>query len=107
MIYNNSKFVEGGLFGLITLRVLMGFGEGTTFPAMSTLLAAWVPLNERGRLGAFALGGVQFGTIIGYSMSGFLTHYYGWASVFYVFGGLSILWFIIFVSSSFNNAYLA
>lgn len=49
----------GGSTALIILRVLMGLGEGTTFPAMSALLAAWVPLNERSKLGSFVFGGGQ------------------------------------------------
>lgn len=49
----------GGANALIILRVLMGLGEGTTFPAMSALLASWVPLTERSKLGSFVFGGGQ------------------------------------------------
>lgn len=49
----------GGATALIVLRVLMGLGEGTTFPAMSSLLAAWVPLTERSKIGSFVFGGGQ------------------------------------------------
>lgn len=49
----------GGSTALIVLRVLMGLGEGTTFPAMSALLAAWVPLKERSKLGSLVFGGGQ------------------------------------------------
>jgi MFS transporter, ACS family, solute carrier family 17 (sodium-dependent inorganic phosphate cotransporter), other len=41
----------GGPNWLIALRFLEGLGEGTTFPALSALLAAWIPLNERSKLG--------------------------------------------------------
>lgn len=36
---------SGGAPWLIVLRILEGVGEGTTFPAMNTLLAAWIPKN--------------------------------------------------------------
>lgn len=49
----------GGSTALIVLRVLMGLGEGTTFPALSALLAAWIPLKERSKLGSFVFGGGQ------------------------------------------------
>lgn len=49
----------GGSTALIILRILMGLGEGTTFPALSVLLAAWVPVNERSKVGSFVFGGGQ------------------------------------------------
>jgi ACS family sodium-dependent inorganic phosphate cotransporter len=49
----------GGSTALIILRVLMGLGEGTTFPALSALLASWIPLTERSKLGSFVFGGGQ------------------------------------------------
>lgn len=37
----------------------MGLGEAPAFPALGSLLSAWIPPNERGVLSAFVLGGVQ------------------------------------------------
>lgn len=37
----------------------MGLAGGTTLPALTTLLAAWVPEKERGKLGSFVLEGSQ------------------------------------------------
>ncbi|EDW39857.1 GL16129 [Drosophila persimilis] len=88
---------QGGSDWLIVSRVLMGLGEGTTFPALSVLLAAWVPANERGKLGALVLGGGQVGTIMGNMLSGVFLDSYDWPFVFYFFGGLGVVWFVIFV----------
>lgn len=49
----------GGHQILIALRILMGLAGGTTLPSLTVLLAAWIPENERGKLGAFVLGGSQ------------------------------------------------
>lgn len=87
-----------GHTGLVIIRILMGLGEGTTFPALSSLIAHWVPKNERGLMGVTILGGGQMGTIIANLLSGFLLTKYGWASVFYTFGWLALIWFILFVS---------
>lgn len=51
--------VYGGPYALIVLRVLMGLGEGTTFPALSALLASWIPITERSKIGSFVFGGGQ------------------------------------------------
>lgn len=85
-------------FYLIALRVLMGIGEGTTFPAMSALLSQWIPLKERSKLGAFVFGGAQIGTILGNSVSGLLIHSFNNVDVvFYFFGGMAIIYVILFV----------
>lgn len=51
--------IHGGYVALIVCRVLMGLSEGTKFPALSVLLASWVPERERSKLGSFVLGGGQ------------------------------------------------
>ncbi|XP_037911071.1 putative inorganic phosphate cotransporter isoform X2 [Hermetia illucens] len=95
---------SGGSTALIILRVLMGAGEGTTFPALSALLASWIPLKERSKLGSLVFGGGQVGTILGTALSGLLLHHIdGWHSVFYFFGGLGVLWFIIFTLICYSN----
>lgn len=40
-----KQHFAGDYIGLIVLRVLMGLGEGTTFPALGVLIAAWVRKN--------------------------------------------------------------
>lgn len=47
------------MYGMVTLRVSMGLAGGTIFPALSSLLASWVPVKERGKLGSFVLGGSE------------------------------------------------
>lgn len=46
---------------LVALRVLEGLGEGTTYPALNALLAKWVPLNERSKIGTLVYAGGQIG----------------------------------------------
>lgn len=37
----------------------MGLAAGIMFPALTVLVAAWVPARERSKLGSIALGGSQ------------------------------------------------
>ncbi|XP_064643627.1 sialin-like [Lineus longissimus] len=83
---------------LIVLRVLCGLGEGLTPAALQNLIGKWAPPLERSRLIVYSFIGGQFGTIVAMPVSGLLCHYGfagGWPSVFYVFGTLACLWFIL------------
>lgn len=52
-------FFQVGVIGLILLRMLIGIGEGTTYPALSTLNSNWAPLRERSQIGSFMFSGAQ------------------------------------------------
>ncbi|KAI5652002.1 major facilitator superfamily domain-containing protein [Phthorimaea operculella] len=85
----------GGSTGLFIVRVLCGLGEGPVTPSFVLLLARWVPASERSRFGAMIFGGAQIGNIFGPIISGYIMADGGdWANVFYVFGGLGVIWFL-------------
>lgn len=88
--------------GLIAIRILIGLGEGVTFPALSVLMSAWIPLRERARLGALIFGGGQMGTVIGFYVTALLLDMYPgtWAPPYYLYGAVGVLWTICFVSIS-------
>jgi MFS transporter, ACS family, solute carrier family 17 (sodium-dependent inorganic phosphate cotransporter), other len=79
------------LAGLFVARIAMGLGEAASLPSVYNLLARWVPQSERSRAVAVNLAGIPLGTIFALSTSGWLITRYGWPSVFYVFGGLGVL----------------
>ncbi|XP_022911267.2 putative inorganic phosphate cotransporter isoform X1 [Onthophagus taurus] len=90
--------------GLITLRALEGLGEGTTYPAVTALLARWVPLGERARMSGIVFSGSHLGTVIGNVLSGYLIEITGtWSSVFYVFGVIGIIWFLLSLVLTFSD----
>ncbi|XP_076627177.1 putative inorganic phosphate cotransporter [Colletes latitarsis] len=95
----------GGSTGLIIDRVLMGLCEGTTFPALNALLAQWTPPEERSKIGSLVFAGAQLGTVFANSVSGMILHYspIGWPAVFYVFGSVGVLWFLIWLVTCYNN----
>ncbi|XP_055919987.1 sialin [Eupeodes corollae] len=83
--------------GLIILRVLEGIGGGATFPAMHCMIAAWAPPNERSVMSTIIYVGTAFGTAKSILTAGILAGKFGWESVFYVMGGFSCLWMILWV----------
>lgn len=67
-------------------------------PGMMAMLSRWAPKAERARFGAIVFGGAQVGNIAGSYLSGLIMYNGSWEDVFYMFGGLGILWFILWVS---------
>lgn len=94
----------GDSMGLIIVRVLMGLGEGVTYPAISYLLAQWIPPDEISRTGTFVYAGQLLGTIYANSISGVILYQTGnWQSVFYIIGGVSATWYIFWLILCYNN----
>ncbi len=85
--------------GLITARIGMGLGEAATFPAAVNLFARWLPVTERSRAVAFNLTGISVGTVVGLLASGWIVATWGWPAIFYVFGGIGLVftlgWFAL------------
>uniref|UniRef100_A0A8C9T0E8 Sialin n=1 Tax=Scleropages formosus TaxID=113540 RepID=A0A8C9T0E8_SCLFO len=80
---------------LIAVRILEGVGEGVTFPAMHAMWASWAPPLERSRLVTISYAGAQLGTVVALPLSGQICFYLDWTYVFYVFGAVGLLWFLL------------
>ncbi|KAJ8402712.1 hypothetical protein AAFF_G00363840 [Aldrovandia affinis] len=89
---------EMGAGYLIAVRVLEGIGEGVTFPAMHAMWASWAPPLERSRLLTISYTGAQLGTVVALPLSGQICYYLDWTYVFYVFGAVGLLWFILWTA---------
>ncbi|XP_046959614.1 sialin-like isoform X2 [Vanessa cardui] len=88
----------GGSTSLFILRIIVGMGEGPTMPALSYMMAGWIPPHERAFLSAIIFGGGQIGNIFGSIVSGMLlANGRDWAYVFYFFGGFGLFWFTLWV----------
>jgi MFS transporter, ACS family, solute carrier family 17 (sodium-dependent inorganic phosphate cotransporter), other len=78
---------------LIITRILMGIGEGMAFPSMYNLFGRWIPAAEKSRVVAVTFSGISLGTLSALVLTGPIIERFGWPSVFYIFGGLGIVWF--------------
>ncbi|XP_013140918.1 PREDICTED: sialin [Papilio polytes] len=89
---------EAHYIAVVIMRIGEGIGGGVTFPAMHVLLSKWAPPAERSVMAALVYAGTSLGTVISMLMAGMLTASLGWESVFYVMGGLSCLWCVLWVT---------
>lgn len=80
---------------LLGMRALMGIGEGVAMPAMNNMLSRWVPASERSRSLALVYSGMYTGSMLGLGISPGLIASSGWPSVFYIFGGFGVVWWLI------------
>lgn len=94
----------GGWQLLFALRVVQGLLQGSVHPATHAMLAKWAPVEERGMLSTFCYSGSQFGTVVVLAMSGVIAESaLGWPGIFYISGGLGIVWgifWLIFAAST-------
>ncbi|XP_055326573.1 sialin-like [Sitodiplosis mosellana] len=93
----------GGWMALIAIRILVGLGGGTTYPALGVLLASWVPQKERGKLGSFVLGGGLIGSMLSNYFSGLILKTYTWEMVYYFWSIVCVAWFILFTLTCSND----
>jgi MFS family permease len=108
---------------LIIMRVVEGLGGGVTFPAMNALVSKWAPPQERSSITSICLGGkdlvrgckghlsddalilvgTALGTVLSISSAGLIADLMGWEGVFYLHGGLSLVWCVMWVALVTNS----
>lgn len=83
--------------GLILMRVLEGVGGGASFPAMHVMIASWAPPTERMVMSTIIYVGTSAGTALSILLAGIISASMGWESIFYIMGGLSCIWMVLWV----------
>ncbi len=84
----------GGGLGWLLLcsRLLMGLAEGVQSPAILSVVTRWHPRHEQARVLGVIHGGIYSGAVVGFILAPLIIAALGWKSVWYIFGGLILLW---------------
>jgi len=85
-----------GFFSFCGVRFSLGVGEAGAFPTATRAMQMWYPRDERGLVQGVSHAASRFGAAIGPPVVIFIMLRYGWRSVFYVIGVLSLLWAILY-----------
>ncbi|XP_066979522.1 sialin-like isoform X4 [Macrobrachium rosenbergii] len=88
---------SGSYIWVIVIRVGMGIAGGVTLPGMHVLIANWAPPQERSKIASTIYAGMTLGTLVCMPFSGLLAATVDWSAIFYVQGGLSILWYVLWL----------
>ncbi|CAB3405764.1 unnamed protein product [Caenorhabditis bovis] len=93
-----------GPYPVFASRFIMGLGEGFILPTNNALLANWFPSAERSTAISLFTTGNQLAGAGGNPIAASLcASSYGWESVFYFIGGISIIWSVIWTATSSNQ----
>jgi ACS family glucarate transporter-like MFS transporter len=84
--------MAGGLTSMLAARILLGFGEGATFPAATTAMSRWVPKLQRGYAQGITHAAARIGNAAAPSAIVLIMATYGWRYSFYVCAGISFMW---------------
>ncbi|XP_017768986.1 PREDICTED: putative inorganic phosphate cotransporter [Nicrophorus vespilloides] len=79
----------------LAMRIAEGIGGGVTFPAMHVMLARWAPPKERSVMSNLVYAGTALGTVVSMLSTGVIAASLGWESVFYIMGGFSCVWLVL------------
>lgn len=91
---------ETSLWALLTMRVLLGIGEGVALPCMNNMIARWFPQTERSRAVGLAMAGFQLGSAVGLILSPILMSKGGVFGPFVIFGLSGFLWVLVWLSAT-------
>lgn len=91
---------------------MIGLFESASFPCLFHFFPIWIPNAEKTIMIPVVLCGVYVGEILAFGLSGVLASatvtydgvvYGGWASIFYVFGLLGLLWFPVWMHCAYES----
>ena len=84
----------GGLSALLIARILMGVGEGITFPSIYAMFGRWVPATERSRAIGTLFSMIPLGSVFALLATPWIVTRYGWEMGFYAFGAVGFVWWV-------------
>jgi MFS family permease len=86
--------LAGSFAVLVVFRLALGLGESTAFPATAKLLALHVAPHRLASANAWTGAGLALGNGGGIFIGGLLIAQLDWHALFFVFGTLSLLWLV-------------
>jgi ACS family glucarate transporter-like MFS transporter len=90
--------IAGALWILALVRLALGAGEATIYPAIAQFVERWFPIEERGKANGIIFGGVGIGSGLTPPLVTAIILHLGWRASFWfsAFLGLSVgaVWFI-------------
>jgi sugar phosphate permease len=87
--------LAGSFAAMIAARLLLGFGEGATFPVATRAMSDWTPAGRRGFAQGITHSSARLGNAITPPMVAALVVLVSWRGSFFVMGALSVAWTLV------------
>lgn len=89
--------LSGGFVSLIIARLLLGLGEGATFPTATRAMSNWMPADKRGFAQGITHAASRIGNAVAPPLIVWLMIATSWRGAFIVTGVISFLWAIVWI----------
>jgi MFS family permease len=87
--------LAGGMVSLFLIRVLLGFGEGATFPTATRAMQYWTPPANRGFAQGITHSFARLGNAITPPLVAALMAALTWRGSFVILGAVSLIWVFV------------
>ena len=87
----------GGLVSLFAARLLVGLGEGATFPTATRAMQNWTSPARRGFAQGLAHAFARLGNAVTPPLIALLMAAFTWRGTFWLLGGISLVWVLVWV----------
>ena len=88
-----------GVASFTAVRFLFGVGEAGAFPTATRAMQLWYPREERGLAQGISHSASRLGAAIAPPLVVAIMIHFGWREVFYICGGLGLVWSILWYFS--------
>jgi sugar phosphate permease len=86
-----------GLTSILVVRVMLGFGEGATFPVATRAMSDWTPAGKRGFAQGITHSAARLGNALTPPLVAWLIALVTWRGSFIIMGIVSFVWTIAWV----------
>jgi MFS family permease len=87
--------LAGGFISMLAARVLLGLGEGATFPAATGAMSRWVAKEKRGFAQGITHAAARIGNAVAPPIIVAVMATQGWRTSFYVCAAISFAWVVL------------
>jgi MFS family permease len=97
-IWGTATLLTGmanGLIALLCARLLLGFGEGATFPTATRAMSDWLPKEKRGFGQGITHSSARLGNALTPPLVAWLIAAVTWRGSFYILGIISLAWAVV------------
>jgi sugar phosphate permease len=89
--------LAGSLLTLFLVRVLLGVGEGATFPVATRAMQTWTPPGRRGFAQGITHAFARFGNMVTPPIVAWLIALLTWRGSFVMLGCISLIWVVVWL----------